>query len=37
MTPKYGSNFTLCYMDIDSLVYEIETAKEHCKECGEKV
>ena len=25
MKPKYGSKVTLCYMDTDSLVYEIET------------
>ena len=25
MKPKYSENLTLCYMDTDSLVYEIET------------
>ena len=25
MRPKYGSKVTLCYMDTDSFVYEIET------------
>lgn len=25
MQPKYGSEVKLCYMDADSLVYEIET------------
>ena len=25
MAPKYGENLTLCYMDIDSLVYHIKT------------
>ena len=25
MVPKYGENLTLCYMDTDSLVYEIKT------------
>ena len=25
MLPKYGNNIKLCYMDIDSLVYDIET------------
>ena len=25
MVPKYGENLTLCYMDTDSLVYQIKT------------
>ena len=25
MIPKYGDNSSLCYMDMDSFVYEIET------------
>ena len=25
MVPKYGENLTLCYMDTDSLIYQIKT------------
>ena len=27
MKPKYDDNLTLCYMDTDSLVYDIKTAR----------
>ena len=36
MVPKYGEKLDLCYMDIDSLIYNIET-EDFCKDIANDV